>query len=79
MTTTFGRVSETCAESNIFGVWDKAMFLQQPWPWFAGVQGIERQHCMVCWSSLTADIQLPDCKRNNATIVRTKNSLIRAI
>jgi hypothetical protein len=60
----------------MFGVWGGVIVLQQPWLWLAGVQGIEAQHCMDCWSGVIAAMQSVNCRNNNAPTARIKNNLL---
>lgn len=52
----------------------ETMFLQHPWLLFAGVQGIERQHRMVCEFMAIAGTQFPACKSSSATAAIPKKS-----
>jgi len=53
--------------------------LQQSWLWFDGSQGIEPQHCMLCWSSDIADMQSTNGRNRTATTASTKNVVLRTI
>jgi hypothetical protein len=62
--------------ATMYDVCGEVIVLQQPWLWFAGVQGIEAQHCMDSWSGVIAAMQSANCRNNNAPAARTTNSLL---
>ena len=39
-----------------------------------GSQGMEPQHCILCWSCVLADMQSANCRPNRATTAKTTNS-----
>ena len=74
-----GGCSVTCAAGSTLGDCEDAIDLQQSWLWFDGSQGIEPQHCILCWSCVMADIQSANCKSRIATTASMTNVFFRTI
>jgi hypothetical protein len=75
-TTAAGAFSETRADGSMVGARTEIIALQQSWLWFAGVHGIEPQHCALCWSGVIADMQSANNKTNKAPAASAENSLL---
>jgi hypothetical protein len=79
VTTITGACHVTCVAGNALGDCDETIPLQQSWLWFDGSQGIEPQHCMLCWSSVIADMQSANCNSRTAAIANKTSVVFRAI
>ncbi len=71
---TVGLWSEICCAGSMLGNCADNMSLQHPWLRFAGMQGIERQHCMAVWFIPMAGVQAPNCSSKRAAAANAKNS-----
>ena len=74
-----GTFNAACSTGRTLGDGEETIVLQQSWDWFAGLQGIEPQHCMVCWSADMGVRQSANCNANNAVSAKTKNVIRRII
>lgn len=74
MTATTGTWSDTCWTGSMLGSCANNMFWQHRWLRFAGMQGIERQHCMAFWFIPMAGVQAPNCRSKRAAAANAKNS-----
>jgi hypothetical protein len=63
----------------MLGVFGDTMSLQQPMSLFIGVQGMELQHCMLCWFSISADMHDCTCKNRMHVAAITVSSRLNSI
>jgi hypothetical protein len=74
-----GTFKTVCSTGTTIGDGEKTIVLQQSWDWFAGLQGIEPQHCIVCWSADTGLKQSANCNAKRAASAKTRNVARRII
>jgi hypothetical protein len=74
-----GEWSVTCDDGNTLGDCEVTIVLQQSWLWLDRSQGIEAQHCIVCWSCVMADMQSANCNSSIATSAEKTKMDLRSI
>lgn len=78
-TATTGTFNAIPSAGRTLGDGEETIVLQQSCAWFAGLHGIEPQHCIVCWSADMGVRQSANCNANNAVSAKTKNVTRRII
>ena len=74
-----GEWSVTCDDGNTLGDCEVTIVLQHSWLWLDRSQGIEPQHCIVCWSCVMADMQSANCNSSIATSADKTKADLRSI